>query len=106
MSTLIKTEGIVLDHVLYRETSAIVHMYTRHLGRQNYIVNGVRGQRKSSKTVLLQPLNRLWLEVYHNPRKEIHRIGEFALQKPLLRVPYTSIFHYRILIQNAHLAKF
>ncbi len=90
MSTLVKTAGIVLDHILYRETSAIVHLYTRELGRQNYIVNGVRGIRKSRKTALLQPLNRLSLEVYHSPRKDLHRIREFSLQKPMIKIPYSQ----------------
>lgn len=88
MSTLIKTEGIVLDHVLYRETSAIVHLYTRELGRQNYIVNGVRGARKNKKTALLQPLNQLSMEVYHSHKKDLHRISEFSLQQPLVTIPY------------------
>ncbi|WP_462319678.1 DNA repair protein RecO [Marinilabilia sp.] len=88
MSTLVKTEGIVLDHVLYRETSAIVHIYTRDLGRQNYVVNGVRGNRKSRKTALLQPLNRLSLEVYHSPRKDLQRIKEFSLLSPMVNIPY------------------
>ncbi len=88
MSTLVKTDGIVLDHVLYRENSAIVHLYTRELGRQNYIVNGVRGNRKSRKTLLLQPLSRLSLEVYHSPRKDLHRIKEFSLRQAMVNIPY------------------
>jgi DNA repair protein RecO (recombination protein O) len=88
MSALIKTEGIVLDHILYRDTSAIVHIYTRELGRQNYIVNSVRGSRKNRKTALLQPLNRLSLEVYHSSKKDLHRIKEFSLLSPLMRIPY------------------
>ena len=78
----------MLDHVLYRETSAIVHVYTRELGRQNYIVNGVRGNRKSRKTILLQPFNRVKLVVYHSPRKDLHRIKEFYLDRPLVNIPY------------------
>jgi DNA repair protein RecO (recombination protein O) len=88
MSTLIKTDGIVLTHTRYRDSSAIIHMYTRELGRQDYIVNGVRGNRKNRKTALLQPLNRLSMEVYHAPAKELHRIREFSLRHPLARIPY------------------
>ncbi|PWD99759.1 DNA repair protein RecO [Marinilabilia rubra] len=88
MSALVKTEGIVLDHILYRETSAIIHIYTRELGRQNYVVNGVRGNRKSRKTALLQPLNRLSMEVYHSPRKDLQRIKEFSLMHPMENIPY------------------
>lgn len=88
MSTLIKTEGIVLNHTLYRDNSAIIHIYTRELGRQDYVVNGVRGSRKNRKTALLQPLNRLTMEVYHAPDKDLHRIREFSLRHPLKRIPY------------------
>jgi DNA repair protein RecO (recombination protein O) len=88
MSTLVKTEGIVLNHVLYRETSAIVHLYTRELGRQNYIINGVWGNRKNRKNVLLQPFNRLALQVYYSPRKDLQRIKEFLLHSPLMNIPY------------------
>ena len=88
MSTLIKTDGIVLNHTLYRDNSAIIHVYTRELGRQDYVVNGVRGSRKNRKTALLQPLNRLSMEVYHAPDKDLHRIKEFSLRHPLKSIPY------------------
>ncbi|MFW6268371.1 MAG: DNA repair protein RecO [Marinilabiliaceae bacterium] len=88
MSTLIKTDGIVLNHTLYRDNSAIIHVYTRELGRQDYVVNGVRGSRKNRKTALLQPLNRLSMEVYHAPDKDLHRIKEFSLLHPLKKIPY------------------
>ncbi|SFE94410.1 DNA repair protein RecO [Thermophagus xiamenensis] len=90
MSNLIKTDGIVLDHVRYRDTSAIIHIYTRELGRQNYIVNRVRGNRKSKKSVLLQPLNRISMEVYHSTKKDLHRIKEFSLLTPLKTIPFSQ----------------
>ncbi len=90
MSTLIKTEGIVLNHHFYGETSAIVYIYTRALGRQSYIVNSVRGQRKNKKTQLLQPLNRLSMEVYHSPKKDLQRIRDFMLTHPLMHIPFSQ----------------
>lgn len=90
MSTLVKTEGIVLNHHFYGESSVIVHVYTRAFGRQSYIVNSVRGSRKNKKTQLLQPLNRLWMEVYHSPKRELHRIREFELKSPLMLIPFSQ----------------
>ncbi len=90
MSTLIKTEGIVLNHHFYGESSAIVHIYTRALGRQSYVVNSIRGQRKNKKTQLLQPLNRLSMEVYHSPKKDLHRIRDFMLIHPLMHIPFSQ----------------
>jgi len=88
MSTLIKTDGIVLNHTPYRDNSAIIRVYTRELGRQDYVVNNIRGSRKNRKAALLQPLNRLSMEVYHAPDKDLHRIREFSLHHPLKRIPY------------------
>ncbi len=39
---LVKTSGIVFRAVKYSETSIITDVYTRDLGMQTYIVNGVR----------------------------------------------------------------
>ena len=39
---LIKTRGIVLSFLKYRETSIIARIYTERRGVQSYIVNGVR----------------------------------------------------------------
>ncbi len=90
MSALIKTEGIVLNHHFYGESSIIVNVYTRAFGRQSYIVNSVRGNRKNKKNQLLQPLNRLWMEVYHSPKRELHRIREFELKNPLIHIPFSQ----------------
>ena len=62
---LVKTRGIVLNHIKYGETSIVVHIYTEELGRQSYIVNSVRTPKKKNLLALLQPLTLLDLEVYH-----------------------------------------
>ncbi len=36
---LIKTRGIVLSYLKYRETSIIARVYTERLGVQSYVVN-------------------------------------------------------------------
>jgi DNA repair protein RecO (recombination protein O) len=85
-----KTRGIVLNHIRYGETSAIIHVFTQTFGMQSYMVNGVYGSKKRDKALLLQPLNRLDMEVYHKAGKEILRIKEFRLVAPLQVIPYSQ----------------
>jgi DNA repair protein RecO (recombination protein O) len=85
-----KTRGLVLTHVRFGETSAIIHVFTQGFGMQSYMVNGVFGSRKRDKAQLLQPLNLLDMEVYHKPGKEIQRIKEFKLERPLRNIPFSQ----------------
>ena len=74
---LIKVRGIVLHQIKYKESSAIVHIYTDVHGRQSYMINNVRGKKGQHRVNLLQPLFFLEMEVYHKPVRELHRIKEF-----------------------------
>ncbi len=47
---LYTTQGIVLSHIKYRETSIIAKVFTEALGLQAYMVHGVRT--KKTNTVL------------------------------------------------------
>lgn len=85
-----KTRGIVLNHTRYGDTSVIVHVYTQDYGMQGYMVNGVFGSRKREKSLLLQPLNILDMEVYYKPNKEIQRIKEFRIERPLMVIPFSQ----------------
>ena len=58
---LIKTRGIVLSHIRYRETSIIARVYTERLGLQSYLVNGVRKAKPPGRIALFQPLTLLEL---------------------------------------------
>jgi DNA repair protein RecO (recombination protein O) len=85
---LIKVRGIILHHIKYKESSAIVHMYTDLHGRQSYIINNVRGKKGQHRANLLQPLFFLELEVYHKPYRELHRIKEFNQYIPFRTLPF------------------
>lgn len=85
-----KTNGIILNHTRYGESSAIVHIFTRELGMRSYMVNGVFGKKKKDKFLLLQPLNLLELEVYHKEKKDIQRIKEFKLCRIQERIPFSQ----------------
>ena len=71
-----KTRGIALSFIKYRDTSIIAKIFTEEFGMQSYIVNGVRSKSAKTKIALFQPLTLLELVVYHNKKKEIHRISE------------------------------
>jgi DNA repair protein RecO (recombination protein O) len=85
---LIKVRGLVLHHIKYKESSAIIHMYTDLHGRQSYIINNVRGKKGQHRSNLLQPLFFLELEVYHKPSREMHRIKEFSQYIPFRNIPF------------------
>lgn len=79
---------MVLNHVKYAETSVIVHVYTELFGRQSYIVNHVRSAKSKGKTIFLQPLALLDLQVYHSPKKEVQRIKDFRIALPFASIPF------------------
>jgi DNA repair protein RecO (recombination protein O) len=77
-----KTKGIVISFIKYKETSIIVKIYTEVFGIQTYIENGVRSAKGKNKIALFQPLTLLDLVVYHDSKKEIHRISEIKCLYP------------------------
>ncbi len=85
------TRGIVLTHTKYAETSIIAHIYTEDFGLQSYMVNQVRSRKSKGKTVFLQPLTLLDLEVYHSDKKTIHRIKDFRVNTPFSQIPFEPI---------------
>lgn len=85
---LVKTRGVVLRFIKYRETSIIVNIYTKSLGLQGYIINGVRSIRaKRNKIALYQPLTLLDLVVYHREDKQLQRLSETKCPHPFYTIP-------------------
>jgi DNA repair protein RecO (recombination protein O) len=77
---LVKTRGIVLGSIKYKETSIIVNIYTEVLGTKSYIVNGVRD--KKGKIAFFQPLTILDMVVYDNhTSKGLNRISEYNIYR-------------------------
>lgn len=79
---LVKTRGIVLNYIKYRETSIIARVYTEQLGLQTYIVNSIRKKGPSMRIALFQPLTLLEMVVYTAPSGGITRISEFKCAQP------------------------
>ncbi len=83
-----KTQAIVINYIRYRETSIIAKVYTQKFGIQSFIENGIRSSKGKNKIALFQPLSLLDLVVYHDDKKEIHRISEIKSAFPFRTLPY------------------
>lgn len=86
--SVVKTTGVVLSHVKYRETSAVVRILTRQMGLQSYIVNGVRGQKRKDLLPLLSPLTIIELESQYRPRATLQRLKESHVCRPFNSIPF------------------
>ncbi len=71
----------------YGETSLIVFMLTDVLGRQNYLIQGVRSGRVN-KAALYQPMFVVDFVGLESPRMQMHRIKEAANAMPLATIPF------------------
>ncbi|MBB6611475.1 DNA repair protein RecO [Pontibacter sp. Tf4] len=85
---LIKTRGVVLNYIKYRETSIIARVYTEQLGLQSYIINSVRTQRKGSRIALFQPFTLLDMVVYTSKQGGLTRISEYKASYPFHSIPF------------------
>ncbi|GAB3579451.1 DNA repair protein RecO [Hymenobacter daeguensis] len=86
---LIKTRGIVLSFLKYRETSIIARVYTEQLGVQNYIVNGVRKAKPPGRIALFQPFTLLELVAYvARGSSGLTRLSEYRCSEPFQSLPY------------------
>ena len=86
---LIKTRGIVLSYLKYRETSIIARVYTEQLGVQTYVVNGVRKAKPPGRIALFQPFTLLELVAYvARGSSGLTRLSEFRCAEPFQTLPY------------------
>ncbi|MCX2738378.1 DNA repair protein RecO [Pontibacter anaerobius] len=85
---LVKTRGIVLNNIKYRETSIITKIYTEALGVQSYVVNGVRKKGNGSRIALFQPFTLLEMVVYVSHRGGLSRISEFKTDYSFVSIPF------------------
>ena len=69
MSRDVKTKGIIIKKINFRETSIILDVLTPKLGVISVMAKGIRKQ-KSKNTGLLEILNELELNLYKNPNSD------------------------------------
>lgn len=88
---LVKTPGIVLHTLKYSETSIVSRIYTRELGLQSYMVNGVRGA-KGNKAALFRAGNILELVSYFKrEHKGLQRLKEYNFGVVYQQLPFNII---------------
>ncbi|MFT2007241.1 DNA repair protein RecO [Pontibacter sp. 13R65] len=85
---LVKTRGIVLNYIRFRETSIIAKIYTEQLGVQSYIVNSVRKKNSGSRIALFQAFTLLDMVVYTSHKGGITRISEYRSAYPFISIPF------------------
>lgn len=86
---LVKTRGIVLSYLKYRETSIIARVYTERLGVQSYVVNSVRKAKPPGRIALFQPFTLLELVAYvARGSGGLTRLSEFRCAEPFSTLPY------------------
>lgn len=84
-----KARGIVLHTMRYGESSLVVFMLTDVLGRQNYMLQGVRTARgRGNKAALFQPMFVVDLVGLESPKMQMHRIREATAAMPLTSTPF------------------
>lgn len=77
-----KTQGIILGHIKYRETSVIANIFTEAWGLQGYLVQGVRTKKPKYGMALFQPLTLLDMVVYHKKQGGLQRVSEVKCHRP------------------------
>jgi DNA repair protein RecO (recombination protein O) len=85
---LVKTAGIVLRTLKYRDNSLIVDIYTEVLGLRSYMVQGIYAKKGTSTIAYFQPLSTLDLVVYEREDKNLQRIKELKLKQSPLVQPF------------------
>lgn len=85
---LVKTRGVVLNYIKFRESSIIAKVYTEQLGVQSYVVNGVRKKGAGSRIALFQPFTLLEMVVYTSHKGGLTRISEYKTAHPFSTIPF------------------
>jgi DNA repair protein RecO (recombination protein O) len=85
---IVKTPGLVLRTLKYRDNSLIVDVYTEALGLRSYLVNGVYQKKGVDQIAYFQPLSLLELVVYEQENKNLQRIKEVKLSRSPLIQPF------------------
>jgi DNA repair protein RecO (recombination protein O) len=85
---LVKTKGIVLNHLKYGDSSLITHIFTHDYGRKAFIIKGARSKKARIRANLFQILNVLELEFYHKESRELLLLKEVSRARVFTDFPY------------------
>lgn len=87
---IISAESIVLHSRRYGDSSRIVTLYARELGKVSVVARGVRTT-KSSIGAALEPLSHCRCTIYHSKNKELHTLSQAETITP--RKHLTTLEH-------------
>ena len=80
MSSIVKTEAVVLKSMKYRETSKIITFYTRDFGKVKAIAKGAR-QPKNKFGSSLEPMSYVLVVLYRKEHRDLQLISQCDLIK-------------------------
>jgi DNA repair protein RecO len=80
MSSIIKTEAVVLRSINFRETSKIVTFYTRQMGKIAGIVKGAR-RSKNTYGASLEPMSYVSIVIYKKEGRDVQTVSHCDLMK-------------------------
>ncbi len=83
-----KARGIVLGTLKYGEKGVVVHMLTDVIGRQSYMVQGVRPTARGSKMALLQPMFAVEYIGLESQKMSMHRMKDLVPGIVLQSTPF------------------
>lgn len=84
-----KAQGIVLNTVKYGDSSLVAFILTDTLGRQSYLVQGVKSAKgKGNKAAMLQPMFLLEFEGIETPHSQMDRMKDARMPHSLQSLPF------------------
>ena len=75
----VKSSAIVLKSIIWRDTSKIVTLFTRELGKINVIAKGAR-RSKSNYQGVLESINLLEVVIYVSSARKLQLLGQITLE--------------------------
>lgn len=98
---IVRSDAVVLKSIPYGETSAIVALFTRGMGKLSVIAKGARvpGSRFGAS---LQPLTYSQVVFYHKPGRGIQTLSESSIAEPLLNI-HRDVRHLSVGVRSVEL---
>jgi len=92
MAHIEKTDAITLRIIPFRETSLLIHFYTRNFGKITVLAKGIR-KKKPYILSHFEPFVYQTISFYDNPRREIHILGDSTIKEsfPLIRFDFDKV---------------
>lgn len=78
---IVKTEGIVLSKMKYRDTSKILRLYTREFGKMSVIAKGARDAKCKFRSAL-EPMSYVACVIYKNDNRDLQLLSQCDVVLP------------------------